>query len=559
MNKTKCKQCNDVLLNGRKSFCNNKCRDHYNKKSRITIDCMVCDISFSVRKKEFNNRNIKYCSIKCRDVGRYNNTHIQYSCKICDKTFDRYSKNKKELCSWECQQKWNKIPENIKSRILKSMKSQKMKYNGKLYYQTDEFKKKSKLTKLDRYNDINYVNTEKAKQTKLNRYGDKNYINLKKMKETCLEKYGVDNFSKTKQFKDIHGKKVIKKLFNNIKFNEVITPLFDINDYTGVSGQYKFQCKKCNIIFTDTLNNGRIPRCINCYPIKNTSLAEKEVLHYIKSILPDTEIIENDKTILNGKELDIYIPSKKIAIEYNGLYWHSELHGNKDKNYHLNKTDECENRGIRLIQMFEDEWIYKRGIVKNRLKYILKLLNINIHARKCNISEISIKEKNAFLNEVHIQGEDKSKIKLGAFYENELVAVMTFSKKRIALGSKNINNDEYELSRFAVKYRITGIANRLLKYFIKNNNVKSIISYSDNRWNTGSLYKELGFDKISSGRPGYWYIKNGERIHRFNFRKDQLNNKLEKFDINLTEWQNMQLNGYDRIWDCGHNKYEMVL
>ncbi|MBC8295381.1 MAG: hypothetical protein H8E55_06245 [Pelagibacterales bacterium] len=439
------------------------------------------------------------------------------------------------------------------------MKSQKMKYNGKLYYQTDEFKKKSKLTKLDRYNDINYVNTEKAKQTKLNRYGDKNYINLKKMKETCLEKYGVDNFSKTKQFKDIHGKKVIKKLFNNIKFNEVITPLFDINDYTGVSGQYKFQCKKCNIIFTDTLNNGRIPRCINCYPIKNTSLAEKEVLHYIKSILPDTEIIENDKTILNGKELDIYIPSKKIAIEYNGLYWHSELHGNKDKNYHLNKTDECENRGIRLIQMFEDEWIYKRGIVKNRLKYILKLLNINIHARKCNISEISIKEKNAFLNEVHIQGEDKSKIKLGAFYENELVAVMTFSKKRIALGSKNINNDEYELSRFAVKYRITGIANRLLKYFIKNNNVKSIISYSDNRWNTGSLYKELGFDKISSGRPGYWYIKNGERIHRFNFRKDQLNNKLEKFDINLTEWQNMQLNGYDRIWDCGHNKYEMVL
>jgi hypothetical protein len=136
---------------------------------------------------------------------------------------------------------------------------------------------------------------------------------------------------------------------------------------------------------------------------------------------------------------------------------------------------------------------------------------------------------------------------------------MTFSKRRIALGSRNVDDTDFELSRFAVKYQITGIANRLLKYFIKNNNPKTIISYSDRRWNTGVLYENLGFTKISDGAPGYWYIIDGMRKHRFNFRKNVIKDKLKSFDPNLTEWQNMQLNGYDRIWDCGHLKYELIV
>ena len=143
----------------------------------------------------------------------------------------------------------------------------------------------------------------------------------------------------------------------------------------------------------------------------------------------------------------------------------------------------------------------KRCVVKSRLKHILGISKTTIFARKCILKEINPKDKNDFLNEIHIQGEDKSRVKVGAYYNDELVSVMTFSKRRIALGSRNVDDTDFELSRFAVKYQITGIANRLLKYFIKNNNPKTIISYSDRRWNTGVLYENLGFTKISDGAP----------------------------------------------------------
>jgi hypothetical protein len=557
MNKKICKQCDVEFTSNNKVYCSKKCVGLSQRVLRVEISCKTCKSLFFVREKELNSRDVKYCSIKCRDIGRYNDTHRTDVCKICRSKFTTYKKNDKEFCGWICQQEWNRLPENVESRTELSILAQRIKYDGKVYCQTDEFVKKSKKTKLKRYGDENYVNVEKRKQTKLKRYGDENYNNTDKREKACLDKYGVNNFSKTAEFKEAHAIKVFNKLLTTPTFKDKITPMFKIEDYKGISNTYKFKCRECNSIFEDHLNNGRIPRCNICYPLKSTSLAEKEVLQYIRKLLPNTKIIENDKTILRGKELDIYIPAKKIAIEYNGLYWHSELNG-KDKKYHLNKTIECNKARIRLIQLFEDEWVYKQNIVKSRLKHIMGISDKIVYARKCIIEELSPKEKNDFLDEIHIQGGDKSGVKLGAYYNDELVSVMTFSKTRIALGSKNINNNEYELSRFATKYQITGIANKLLKHFIKNNNPKSIISYSDRRWNTGKLYENLGFTKISDGVPGYWYINDGSRIHRFNFRKNVLNEKLASFDDNLTEWDNMQLNGYDRIWDCGHLKYEMI-
>jgi len=182
-----------------------------------------------------------------------------------------------------------------------------------------------------------------------------------------------------------------------------------------------------------------------------------------------------------------------------------------------------------------------------------------IYARKCDIREISPKEKNKFLNEFHIQGEDKLKIKLGAFYNDQLVGVMTFGSLRIALGS--INENEFELIRFATSCQIIGLASKMLKYFVKIYKPDKIISFADRRWtfSKDNLYEKLGFKKISNGNPNYWYIdkNNGQRIHRFNFRKNILEEKLDFFDKNLTEWENMQLNSFDRIWDCGNLKYEL--
>ena len=295
-------------------------------------------------------------------------------------------------------------------------------------------------------------------------------------------------------------------------------------------------------------------RCGKCSD--NHSKAELEIFDFVKNYFDDA--ISGDRKLIYPFELDIVIPSKKIAIEYNGLYYHSESMG-KDRNYHLNKLQMCNEIGYKLITIFEDEWINKQNIVLNRLKYILGVSDSSvIHARKCIIKEIDAKAKNEFLNRVHIQGADRSKVKLGAFFEDQLVSVMTFSKGSIAKGSK-FKVGVYELNRFCSDsdYQITGIANRFISYFKKNYEVYEIFTYGDKRWSDGNLYKQLGFEFVHDSAPNYWYVEGINRIHRFNFRKSELKTKLKYFNPDMTEWENMQINGFDRIWDCGNVRWKL--
>jgi hypothetical protein len=240
--------------------------------------------------------------------------------------------------------------------------------------------------------------------------------------------------------------------------------------------------------------------------------------------------------------LNIIIPSLSLGIECNGLYWHGELSGNKNKKYHINKTQICESKNIQLIQIFEDEWIYKSDIIKSKLKHLLNKNKEKFYARNCIVKEINSKECNSFLLKNHIQGIDKSKVKLGIYNNDILLGVMTFGYLRTSLGQKNNCRDKYELYRFCTSKHIVGGASKLLKYFIKK-------------------YKPLEII-ISDTSPNYWYFGKGtnyKRFHRYTFAKHTLNRKLKNFDFSLTEWQNMQLNGYDRIWDCGNLKYSMKL
>ena len=226
----------------------------------------------------------------------------------------------------------------------------------------------------------------------------------------------------------------------------------------------------------------------------------------------------------------------------------------------MNKTLECESKGIRLIHIFEDEWLFKKDIVKSRIKNLLNKNENKIFARKCTIKVINPSESNCFLENNHIQGKDNSSVKLGLLLNDELVSVMTFGKLRTALGNKN-KIDIWEMYRFCNKINTTviGAASKLIKYFIKTYYPKKIITYSDKRWNSGNLYTTLNFIKISNGTPNYWYYGKGnsyKRHHRFSFAKHTLSKKIKTFDINLTEWENMKNNGYDRIWDCGSDKFE---
>jgi hypothetical protein len=245
-------------------------------------------------------------------------------------------------------------------------------------------------------------------------------------------------------------------------------------------------------------------------------------------------------------EIDIYLPDLKIGFEFNGLYWHSDKY--KKKDYHLEKTKHFNDRGIHLIHIWEDDWDLRSDIIKSQIKNWLGLTTNKIFARKCNVREIN-SEAIEFLNKNHIQGSDKSSLKLGLFYDNKLVSVMTFDRFE---GRKKMEEGGWNLSRFCnlLNTSIIGGASKILKYFIKNYNPIRIISYADRDWSCGDLYLKLGFNLVSESRPDYKYIVNGLRVHKSNFKKSKL-----KYTV--TESKYTSERGISKIWDCGKLKYEI--
>lgn len=294
---------------------------------------------------------------------------------------------------------------------------------------------------------------------------------------------------------------------------------------------------------------GFCPKCT-----KFVSSYEIEIYDFLKK-----EICEDIKTSVRNineiKEVDILCESKKIAIEFNGLYWHSDIF--KNKNYHIDKKNKINKNGYRLISIFEDEWLNKKELCKSMLANAFKKSSEKIYARKCIIKNVSFVDCKKFLTENHIQGNCVSKYRYGLYYKDQLVAVMTFGKNRICLNNKN-KKDEYELLRFcSLRFtNVLGGASKLLKYFILKNNPKKIISYCDSRWGIGGVYSVLGFSKVKETSPNYFYVKGNKRYNRFCFRKNILIKNGE--DKNKTEKEIMKNNGYNRIYDCGCTKFELV-
>lgn len=289
------------------------------------------------------------------------------------------------------------------------------------------------------------------------------------------------------------------------------------------------------------------PKCSH-----HVSKPELELQDWLESKI---YIERNNRKIIAPKELDIYIPSKKFAIEYNGLYWHSELKG-KNKKYHLDKTLVCNANGLRLIHITDDEWINKKDIVKSRLLNILGCTKYRLYGRKCTIKIIDKKVKNRFLTKYHIQGKDNSSVALGAFYKGRLVAVMTFGKNRYG-DDKNC----YELIRYATiaSFNCVGVASKILKHFERNYTCDKIKTYADLRWSEGGLYKALGFTHTHNSPPNYHYIKNGKTVgSRVKYQKHKLKDILPIFDSTKSEWENMKINDYDRLWDCGNMVFEKL-
>jgi len=402
---------------------------------------------------------------------------------------------------------------------------------------------KRRKTKLEKYNDAGYHNIEKMKKTNLEIYGFENVFQNEdikdKIKETCYKKYKVKFTSQTnivkektketcyKKYKYHHHLKnveILNKLYSTnleryknkfylkstIYKNKRVNFLlenYNLNVINFDKSVYTIKCDICNKEYNikNSLMLQRIlyktKMCVLCNPINSycESGKENQLSNFIKSFCDN--IILNDRHLI--KELDIYLPNLKLAFEFNGIYWHSEL--NVDKNYHLNKTELCEQHGIHLIHIYEDDWIYKQEIVKSKILDLLDKIPNKIYARKCEIREIiDNKLIYCFLEENHLQGFIDSQIKLGLFYNDELVSLMIFSEQPDGI---------YEMFRVCNKNYISVIGgfNKLFKYFVEKYKPKEIISYVDRSWSKGDLYYKLGFTYISKTSPNYYCVIDGKK------------------------------------------------
>lgn len=349
----------------------------------------------------------------------------------------------------------------------------------------------------------------------------------------CPDCYTENNFLNTKKFID----KAID--IHDDKYD------YSITQYTSYQEKLDIICKKHGLFSQRAAQHLRGYGCSKCCVV--VSKFHKEIAEYIKKC--GVKYILNDRCTIPPKELDIFINDHNLAIECNGLYWHSyDRHETNDEIVrHKLKTDLCDNLSIRLFQIFENEWRDKKEILCSMIRNKLGLSN-KIYARKCFIRLINNTDYKDFMDTNHLGGYVSASVKIGLIHDNEIVGIMSFRKHNIY---------DWEIARYAVKIgnNIVGGASKLFKFFRDNYNPTNVMTYSDRRFGNGDVYQKMGFSLIGMTKPGYYYTDKVNVFSRQQFQKHKLKNKLKNFDHNLSESCNMFINGYRRIWDCGHCKY----
>ncbi len=232
----------------------------------------------------------------------------------------------------------------------------------------------------------------------------------------------------------------------------------------------------------------------------------------------------NRKILKNRAEIDFYIPSLKLGIEFNGLYFHSDKF--QHNNYHLDKTQQCQEKGIKLIHIFEDEWKNKKEVVKSRLLELINRTPNVIDAKECDIRTVTIRQANQFLEVNDLTEDSEMEWGLGLYHKEELVQLMTL---------RNTWNDTWEILRLCNKLntKVLGGNERLLKYFTNHNNYNEITASVDLRWSEGKEFKDLGFELAEQTEPNFLYTRGKKR---------------------QTEYEE----GDYKIYDCGTLKFKKI-
>ena len=442
-----------------------------------------------------------------------NNMFEKPYCKNCNNKvkFRKFYKGYNKFCSKTCSAVFTHKDNDIKKKRIEKM----------LSINLDPVEKS--------------ILTKKSNNTKLS-FSDENkrVINNKRML-TNIEKYGVDNVSKHNEFKN----KILlnsKKNISEIRLKKTINIINNCNCsfLTIINGDYNILCLKCNkeFIIKKYLFNQRRrfnkTICLHCNKLCGKSEFQNHVYNHI---------VENYKGIvINGfkkfkkYEIDVFLPELNIGFECNGIYWHSDIY--RDENYHYDKILFFKKYNIQIINIWEDDWIYKNNIIKSRISHRIFNTEKAIYARKCNIDYLGLKDFKdikdfLILNNLDVYCE--SNITLGLKYQGELVGIMTFNE---------INLKKYELLRFCskLKINIVGGFSKLLKNFVKNFDPTVIIICCDNSYNDENFYQENGFIMDENIKPF--------------FNVFDKNSLIKKFDFELENEKCL------KVWNCGFSLYK---
>lgn len=586
---------------------------------------------------------------------------VQGVCVTCgEKTeFRSINAGYYKYCSLKCSVN---DPEVADKRIVNTKTALVEKYGVENASQISGSSAKVKATKLERYGNESYCNPDAAMATNLKKYGKKSFLAtaecVAKRIEHAQKTYGVDHHMKSVEWKDqmkqvFHERLGVehptsqpevkarmkaravsegveyvlrksstrdaRRLAGRLKIAAIVES--DTNNMLGehvtaldlLAG--RFLCNVCRNEFlmpnygTSRSQPRTYPRCTDCFPIKDNkdSIIQQELIAWVtadKDIggcgLPLETVSLNDRVALgNGKEIDLYIPSKQMGLELNGNFWHTEVFGGKPKNYHKDKVTVAASKGIRLVHIFEDDWLKKRELVKEKIRQILgvQIPQTKYYARKTNTYSIQSYDGEVpdnvhkFFDANHIQSSVRNLRKDMVFavtasdLDGQIIAAMLLTKqKRVHMSKKTKQSgsefltEHWELVRYAVRAGClcVGMAGKLLNQFVRMASLSvmplTITSYADLAWSkhpeihggNESMYEKLGFKQITITQPSYCYVHRTDfltRQHRYKYRKSELVrlNMMSADDqqSSLTEWNVMQKHNFDRIWDCGKIKYEL--
>lgn len=425
---------------------------------------------------------------------------------------------------------------DIKKWQEKAAATMKQKYGVENPGQMSDHQSKCEATSIEKYGSLQERHKQaflKSNETKIEHYGS-----LEAAKEVMLQhqrqttgKFNVSQTEKWVYTRMKHTCERYQKLYS------------DRGEFFEKDGEFFFKCGRCGVVHNQ--KDSTWSRCYECFPLnKNPHYSEEqnEVALFLKQF---TDVRQNVKSFFpNNGKLEVDIVTDKLLVEYDGAYWHNN---HKDV-----KQDLAKSMGKDLIRIFDYEWETKKDIIKNVLKSKLGIYDKILYARKCIVKEISNNEYREFCNENHIQGYSPASIKMGLYYNDELIQIMSFSKPRYS-------NEQYEMIRECSKgtYHIVGGKGKLLKHFEMTYKPKSLISYCDKRYFNGGSYEALGFQLSKETAPAFSVLTQDGIKNRMEFTKPKMARMTNfKFNESLTQIENIIENDMIVLWDNGTKVYK---